>query len=153
MCIQNHKISSFGFCNSYLHKALCKILMILTVCYYHVSYEFQSESTFYTLPKCQRTPSSKPAPYLKFNWQWRDSNPQPLSSYINTQPFIQTGHAMVCLRTKGLWIRNYVAVTYDSVLILLHPNLYVNSKDSVHLVHYNLLNMGILSQYICPTKT
>ena len=25
----------------------------LTVSYYHVTYEFQSESTFYSLPECQ----------------------------------------------------------------------------------------------------
>ena len=29
---------------------------IVTVCYYHVTYEFQSESTLYSLPECQGTP-------------------------------------------------------------------------------------------------
>ena len=38
----------------------------LTVYYYHVTYEFQSESTFYSLPEYQVTPCSKPAPHLKF---------------------------------------------------------------------------------------
>ena len=38
-----------------------------TVCYYHVMYEFQSESTLYSLPECLGTPCSKQAPYLKFN--------------------------------------------------------------------------------------
>ena len=52
----------------------------LTVCYYHVTYEFQSESKLYSLPECQLTPCSKQAPYLKFNWQQWDWNPQPLSS-------------------------------------------------------------------------
>ena len=52
----------------------------LTVCYYHVTYKFQSESTPYSLPECQQTPCSKQAPYLKFKWQQRDSDPQPLSS-------------------------------------------------------------------------
>ena len=28
----------------------------LAVCYYHVTYEFQSESTLYSLPECQGTP-------------------------------------------------------------------------------------------------
>ena len=51
----------------------------LTVCYYHVRYDFQSESTFYSLPECQGTPFSKQTPYLEFKWQQRDSNPQPLS--------------------------------------------------------------------------
>ena len=32
------------------------------------------------LPECQGTPCSKQAPYLKFKWLQRDSNPQPLSS-------------------------------------------------------------------------
>ena len=36
---------------------------ILTVLYYHVTYEFQSESTLYSLPECQGTPCSKEAPY------------------------------------------------------------------------------------------
>ena len=38
----------------------------LTVCYYHVTYEFQSELTLYSLPECQATPGSKQVPYLKF---------------------------------------------------------------------------------------
>ena len=55
-------------------------IWFLTVCYYHVTYDFQSESTIYNLPECQGTPCSKQARYLKFKWQQRDSNPQPLSS-------------------------------------------------------------------------
>ena len=35
-------------------KHLCQ-----TVCYYHVTCEFQSESTFYNLPECQGTPCLK----------------------------------------------------------------------------------------------
>ena len=54
--------------------------ILTTVCYYHVTYEFQSESTFNSLPECQGTPCSKQAPYLKFKRQQRDSNPKPLSS-------------------------------------------------------------------------
>ena len=49
-----------------------------TVCYYHVTYKFQSKSTLYSLPECQGTPCSKKAPYL-IKWQQRDSSPQPLS--------------------------------------------------------------------------
>ena len=45
-----------------------------------VTYEFQSEFTLYSLPECQGIPCLKQAPYLKFKWQQRDSNPQPLSS-------------------------------------------------------------------------
>ena len=57
-----------------------KWLFGLTVCYHHVMYDFQSKSTLYSLPECQGTPCSKQTPYLKFKWQQRDSNPQPLSS-------------------------------------------------------------------------
>ena len=52
---------------------------LLTVCYCHLTYEFQSKSTLYSLPEFQGTPCSKQAPYLKFKWQQRYSNPQPLS--------------------------------------------------------------------------
>ena len=52
----------------------------LTICYYHVTYEFQSESTLYSLPECQGTPCSKQAPYLMFKCQQRDSIQEPLSS-------------------------------------------------------------------------
>ena len=52
----------------------------LVVCYCQVTYEFQSDSTIYSLPECQVTPCSKQAPYLKFNWQQWDSNPQPINS-------------------------------------------------------------------------
>ena len=48
----------------------------LTVCYCHVTYEYQSESTLYSSPECQGTPFSKQVPYLKFKWQQWDSNLQ-----------------------------------------------------------------------------
>ena len=57
----------------------------LTVCYLMSRTSFQSESTRYSLPECQGTPYSKQAPNLKFKWQQRDSNPQPLSSYTKTE--------------------------------------------------------------------
>ena len=62
----------------------------ITVCYYHITYEMQSESTLSRLPECQGTTCPKQAPYLKFKWHQRDSNPQLLSSETNTQPFSQT---------------------------------------------------------------
>ena len=37
----------------------------LTVCYYHVTYGFQMESTLHSLPECQETPCSKQAAHLK----------------------------------------------------------------------------------------
>ena len=41
----------------------------MAVCYYPVTYEFQSGSTLYSLPECQGTPCSKQAPYLEFKWR------------------------------------------------------------------------------------
>ena len=38
----------------------------VTVCYYHVTYKVQSESTLYSLPKYQGTPCSKQAPCPKW---------------------------------------------------------------------------------------
>ena len=80
-----------------MKQQLCKILVIKNIvlvisensrfqfrdstgCYYHVTYQFQSESTLYGLPECQGTPCSKQALYPKFKWQQRDANAQPLSS-------------------------------------------------------------------------
>ena len=39
------------------------------------------------LPKCQGTPCSKQARYLKFKWQQRDLNPQSLSSALRVYGF------------------------------------------------------------------
>ena len=68
-----------------------KMDIMLTVCYYHVTYAFQSESTLYSWPECQGTFCSKQARYLKFTWQQWDSNPPPLSSSTSTHPFSQAG--------------------------------------------------------------
>ena len=38
----------------------------LTACYHHVTYEFESESTLYSVPECQGNPCSKQVPYLRF---------------------------------------------------------------------------------------
>ena len=35
----------------------------MTVCYYHATYQFQSEPTLYSLPECQGTSCSKQAPF------------------------------------------------------------------------------------------
>ena len=39
--------------------------MQLTVCYYQVTYEFQSKSTLYSLPECQGTLCLKQVTYAK----------------------------------------------------------------------------------------
>ena len=62
-------------------------LIVLLSCHVHVSECIHSLQ----LPECQGTPYSKQARYLNFTWLKRDSNPQPLSSYTNTQPFSETG--------------------------------------------------------------
>ena len=54
---------------SILKSIFLKILIILNVYYYHVTYDFQSESTLYSLPECQGIPCLKQTPYLKFKWQ------------------------------------------------------------------------------------
>ena len=47
-------------------------VLISTICCYHVTYEFQSESTLYGLTECQGTPCSRQGPYLMFQCQQRD---------------------------------------------------------------------------------
>ena len=71
----------------------------LTVCYYHVTYEFQRESTLYSLPEW--TPCLKQVPYLKLNLKWlrQDSNPQPPSLMASLEKLLD-----VSLWTKWLWI-------------------------------------------------
>ena len=64
----------------FLLKGVSKPIIILTVCYYYVTHEFQSESSLYSLPECHGFSCLKQAQYLKFKWQQRDSYPQPLSS-------------------------------------------------------------------------
>ena len=52
------------------------------------------------LPQCQRTPCSKQARNLKVKWLQLDSNPEPLSSLMNTQPFGQPGHYKVWIHSE-----------------------------------------------------
>ena len=86
----------------------------LTVCYYHVTYEFQSESTLYCLPECQGTLCLKQVPYLKFKWQQRDSNLQPLNSETNTQPFSQTGQIVTECGFTLILVRDMI-ITYSQM--------------------------------------
>ena len=86
-----------------LAKWLCCVLH-LHACFYHVTYEFQSESRLYSLPECQGTPCSKQAPFLKFKWRQPDSNPQRLSSQTKTQAFSQTSQ-MIELCSEYLSVR------------------------------------------------
>ena len=68
------------FFKLFLNGKLLPRIIFVTVCYYHVTYEFQSESKPYSLLECQGTPCSKQVLYLNPKWQQRHSNPQPLSS-------------------------------------------------------------------------
>ena len=43
-----------------------KIKLLLTVYYYHVTYDFQSESILHSVPECQGTPCSKQVEYMTF---------------------------------------------------------------------------------------
>ena len=88
--------------------------LVLTVCYYHVTYEFQSESTLYSLPECQETPCLKQAPYLKFMWQQRESNPQPLSSWMKTLPLPKLAKRLSCL------VSIYLYCAFDCMLLSYH---------------------------------
>ena len=97
--------------------------MYLNVCYYRITHEFQSEPTLYSLSECQGTPCSKQAPYLKCNWQQRDSNSEPLSSLAKPQPFSQT------------FFTNWVVVVQITLLPLMVFNLWVEKfvkKTSVN---------------------
>ena len=42
------------------------------------------------MPECQGTPWPKQARNVKFKWLQDNSNPKPLSSYTNVEPFSQT---------------------------------------------------------------
>ena len=78
------------------------------------------------LPECQGTPCSKQASYLKFKWLQRDSNPQPLSSSTNTQPFSQTGQ-MIVPRCEYLSVR----CIWLYVFIMSRTSLRVNPHSTV----------------------
>ena len=104
----------------------------MTVCYYHVTYEFQSEFTLYRLNECHGTPCSKQPPYLKFKWQQRETNPQPLSLWTNTQPFSQTGQMIeLCCKYLSIWcIWLYVIfASHTGFRVNLHSIVCVNVKE------------------------
>ena len=44
----------------------CEYLSVRCIWLYHITYEFRSASTLYSLPECQGTSCSKQLPYLKF---------------------------------------------------------------------------------------
>ena len=94
------------------------------------------------LPECQGTPCSKQASYLKIKWLQRDSNPQPLSSWTNTQPFSQTGRMIeqCCeyLSVRCIWLYFF---------IMSRTSLRVNPHSTVTWMSRNsLLEAGVISE-------
>ena len=87
------------------------------------------------LPECQGTPCSKQAPYLKIKWLQQDSNPQPLTSSKNTQPFGQTGQMIkpCCeyLSVRCIWL---------NVFIKSRTSLRVNPQSAVAWMSRNSLH-------------
>ena len=75
----------------------------LTLCYYHVMNKFQSESTLYSLPECQGTPSLKQV----HTWSLSDSIgshwPVWLNGWVLVSSFAEW--LIVCLQTKWLQVR------------------------------------------------
>ena len=107
-------------------------------CNAHVSEWIQ---TLY-LPECQGTPYSKEGQYLKFKWLQRDSNPEPLSSYTNTQPFSQIDE---------MFEHNceYLSVPFISlhVLVMSHTHFTVNPHSIFAWMSRNsLLKKGAVSE-------
>ena len=98
----------------------------LTVCYYHVTYDFESDYTVYSLAECQGTPCSKEARYLNLKWEQGEPNPQLLSMLRNTKPFSETGQMIeLCyeyLPVRCIWLY---------ILILWGTNLRVNPHSIV----------------------
>ena len=86
------------------------------------------------VPECQGIPCSKQAPYLKIKWMQRDSNPQPLSSSTNTQPFGLTGQMIeLCfeyLSERSIWL--YVFITSrTSLRVNPHSTVAWMSRNSL----------------------
>ena len=106
--------------------------MHLTVCYYHVTYKFQSEPTPYSLPECQGTPCLKQAPYLRFKWLQNGSNPEPPSSSTNTQTFSQPAQMIelycVYLPIRCLWL-HVIFMLYTRLRVNPHSIFFLNVKE------------------------
>ena len=64
----------------------------MTICYYHVTYELQSESALYIWPERQGTPWYKQAPSLTFEWQQSNLS----NHWVVLWVLICTFHSIVC---------------------------------------------------------
>ena len=156
-----------------MFRALGSGLVECVVCYYYVTYKFQSESTLYSLTKCHWPPCLKQVPYLKFKWQQRDSNPQPLRLLSSTRPFsviqisapyrwvltAQLNH-LVCmaslakwlsarLRSKWLWVRITLLSLYWMWLCSGHGQCIVVSLLKVPLLKEGVnLRLKVQKNYL-----
>ena len=76
-----------------------------------------------------------------FKWQQRDSNPQPLSSYTNIQPFSQTGQMIeLCCDYLCVWcIWLYVIIMSCMILrVNLHSIVCLNVKKLLAWSRYHI---------------
>ena len=100
--------------------------MGLTVCYYHVTYKFQSKSTLYSLPECQGLLARS----RHHIWSLIDSNKIQTHNHLvrkkDTQPFSKTGQMIeLCceyLPLRCIWL--YVIImSHKSFRVTLLYNL------------------------------
>ena len=107
-------------------------------CHVHIS------ELIYTLylTECEGTSSSKQAPYLKFKWLQRDSNPEPLTSKTNSQQLIWTDQ-MIKLNYKYL----SVPCVWLYVLVMSNMRFIMNSHSIFAWMSSNsLLETGAISE-------
>ena len=110
----SHSLTSSLLINQFFDTNTPKIFnCMLFSCHVRVS------EWIYTLqlPECQGTPCSKQARNLKFKWLQLESNPEPLISETNTQPFGQTGE------TIELRLSNYLYGVFDCMFLSRHARL------------------------------
>ena len=67
--------------------------------------------------------------YNFFKWLQQDSNPQPLSSEMNTQPFSQTGQMIeLCRENLSVWcIRLYVISEFTVIVARMSRNSFLQT--------------------------
>ena len=116
--LQSHwKVTLFFLSLALLHLYLMRIQTIyLLVCYYHVTYEVQSESTLYSLPECQGTPCPKQASYLKFKWLPRN--------WIRTHNHLVREETLNHLAKWAKWFSCFVSIylygAFNCMLLSCH---------------------------------
>ena len=96
----------------YMIELRCEYLSVLCIWLYFLSCHVRVSVWIHTweCPEYQRTPRSKQVQILKFKWLQLDSNPQPFSSWTNTQQFTKTAQIIkpCCEYSSVLCIRLHV---------------------------------------------